>query len=367
MIAYVRARFRLRVFGSEHLQIEPGQIFAPSHRSDNDVPVLITALYPAWSAAVGAGAPWPTFGAMVELFVPGFFAGYPTGLPPALRRVLWPYQPGSVLERHLRCIPVRAPHRMRLQELVRHDPDAPLDGLVPPAILERLAERSAALHRAPPVHGRDVLDGAHADLLWAEVDERTAPGPPEAWREHARAAVQDVRRLGATLADGGSVIMFPEGDLSVNGEIGPLQPGLGSLARRGNVRRVQPVALAYDPLAPGRRRAYVSFAPPLEPTPGRLRPAVTRALRAATPLTPGQLAAAAVLAGDASPASVRADAAATIARAREEGRPVEPALLAGDAERARALGHALERARRRGPADPLVMRMARELESARLV
>jgi hypothetical protein len=49
MIAYVRARFRLRVFGSEHLRIEPGQIFAPSHRSDNDVPVLIATHYPASS------------------------------------------------------------------------------------------------------------------------------------------------------------------------------------------------------------------------------------------------------------------------------------------------------------------------------
>ncbi len=366
MIAYVRARFRLRVFGSEHLRIEPGQIFAPSHRSDNDVPVLIATLYPAWSVAVRRGAPWPTFGAMVELFVPGFFSGYPTGLPLAVRRLLWPYQPGAVLERHLQCIPVREPHRMRLQELVRHDPDARLDRLVPAAILERLAARSAALRRPAPVHGRDVLDGAHADLLWAEVEERTVPDPAEAWREHARAAVRDVRRLGATLADGGSVIMFPEGDLSANGDIGPLQPGLGSLARRGNVRRVQPVALAYDALVPGRRHAYVSFAAPLEANRGQLRPAVTRALRAATPLTPGQLAAAAVLAGDTAWTAFAHAARDAIARARGEGRPVEPALLEGDAQRG-VLRFALEAARRRGPGDPLVQRLAREFESARLV
>jgi 1-acyl-sn-glycerol-3-phosphate acyltransferase len=363
MIAYVRARFRLRVFGRSHLRIEPGQIVAPSHRSDNDVPVLITVLYPAWSAAVARGAPWPTFGAMIELFVPGFFAGYPPALPLALRRLLWPYQPGPVLERHLQCIPVREPHRMRLQELLRRAPDTRLDQLVPDAILGRLTGRSTALRRPAPVLARDVLDGAHADLLWTEVDERTAPDPPEAWREHARAAVRDVRRLGATLADGGSVIMFPEGGLSMNGEIGELQPGLGSLARRGNVRRVQPVALAYDPLAPGRPRAYVSFASPLEPVPGQgqLRPAVTRALRAATPLTPGQLAAAAVLSGDPSPAR---SAYAALARAREEGRPVEPALLGGPGERERALHAALERARRRGGDDPVIRRLARELESA---
>ncbi|HJS95164.1 MAG TPA: hypothetical protein VJ741_12955, partial [Solirubrobacteraceae bacterium] len=183
MIAYVRARFRLRVFGSAHLRIEARQIVAPSHRSDNDVPVLIAALYPAWSAAVARGAPWPTFGAMVELFLPGFFAGYPPGLPPALRRRLWPYQPGAVLERHLQCVPVREPHRMRLQELLRHDPGATLSRLVPADILGQLAARSAALRRAAPVYARDVLGGAHADLLWTEVDERAAPEPREVWRE----------------------------------------------------------------------------------------------------------------------------------------------------------------------------------------
>src|SRR6185437_726177 len=129
MTAYVRARFRLRVFGSEHLRIEPRQIIAPSHRSDNDVPVLISVIYPAWSAAVARGAPWPTFGAMIELFLPGFFAGYPPALPLALRRLLWPYQPGTVLGRHLQCVPVREPHRMRVQELLRHAPGERLDRL----------------------------------------------------------------------------------------------------------------------------------------------------------------------------------------------------------------------------------------------
>jgi hypothetical protein len=254
---------------------------------------------------------------------------------------------------------------MRLQELLRHDPNDRLDRLVPDEIRARLLARSAALDRPPPVRARDVLDGAHADLLWTEVDQRSAPDPPEVWREHARAAVRDFRRLGATLAEGGSVIMFPEGELSLNGEIGPVQPGLVSLARRGEARRVQPVALAYDPLVPGRRRAYVSFAPALEPVPGQLRAAVTRALRAASPLTPGQLAATAVRAGVVSPEAVERSAADEISRARSDGRPVEPELTGPG--RARSLTVALARARRLGPADPLIQRLAREFESARLV
>jgi 1-acyl-sn-glycerol-3-phosphate acyltransferase len=363
MTAYIRASFRLTVFGAERLRVEPGQIFAPTHRSDNDVPLLITVLYPAWSAAVRQGTAWPTFAVMIELFLPGFFAGYPSGLPLSLRRLLWPYQPGGVLERHLQCVPVREPDRMRLQELVRRAPHEALDRLVPAEVFDALSMRAAALGRPRPHHGADVLDGGYADLLWTYIERDSAPEPEEAWRAHSRAAVQEFRRLAESLATGGSVILFPEGGLSTDGEIGRLQPGLGSLARRGNARRVQPVALAYDPLVSGRTRAYVAFGAAIESGEGRLVPAVALALRTATPLTPGQLAATAVVRGDASPAALDRAAADAIDRARAEGRPVEPALL-GPA-RVHTLARALAKARRGGPTNPVVQRLAREFESAR--
>jgi hypothetical protein len=123
---------------------------------------------------------------------------------------------------------------------------------------------------------------------------------------------------------------------------------------------VQPVALAYDPLAGPRHRAYVSFAPAIAPTPGRLTEAVDAALRAATPLTPGQLAATALRRDE----SLYAAADEAIATARDECRPIEPALLAPSPERRAGLRRAFERARRRGAGDPLVRRLALELESA---
>jgi 1-acyl-sn-glycerol-3-phosphate acyltransferase len=366
MIAYIRATFTLRVFGREHLRIEPRQIFTPSHRSDNDVPLLISVLYPSWSAAVARGMPWPTFAAMIELFLPGFFAGYPAGLPLPVRRLLWPYQPGGVLERHLQCVPVREPERMRLEELLRHAPEDPLDRLLTPEVFEALSARAAMLGRPRPARGADVLNGAFADLLWTYVERASTPDPAEAWRAHSRAAVADFRRLAGSLAAGGSVIMFPEGGLSSNGDIGPLQPGLGSLARRGGAQRVQPVALAYDPLGGVRTRAYVAFSEPVTPGDERLVPVVSRALRASTPLTPGQLVAAAVRNQAGSPADLGAIASREIARARDEGRPIEPSLLERPRARERTLHRALARARRLGPGDPLIQRLARELESARL-
>jgi hypothetical protein len=114
----------------------------------------------------------------------------------------------------------------------------------------------------------------------------------------------------------------------------------------------------------GRTRAYVAFTAPVEPGQGRILPAVVWALRAAMPLTPGQLAATAVLGGVASASAFGDTAEAAIARARDEGRPLEPALLGPGRER--ILSEALSRARRRGPSDALIQRLAREHASARL-
>jgi hypothetical protein len=63
MTGYVRSAFRVRSFGLEHLRLEPSTILAPTHRSDNDVPLLVSTLGPLWTEIVASGLPWPTFAA----------------------------------------------------------------------------------------------------------------------------------------------------------------------------------------------------------------------------------------------------------------------------------------------------------------
>jgi 1-acyl-sn-glycerol-3-phosphate acyltransferase len=358
MIGFVRARLRVLTFGTDQLQIAPGTIVAPSHRSDYDVPLLMSVVYPQWSTAARRGMQWPTFAADDDLFMRGFLAGYPPQLPLPLRRMLWPIRVGGPLERHLQCVPVRMPARMRLVELLRSAPEQPLDGRLPAELETSLRARAAQLRRPAPRIARDVLSGAYADLLWAEVTRDAIPEPAEAWRTHLDAAVRDFRQLVELLRAGASVVIFPEGVLSVDGAIGPVQPGLASLARRARTRRLQPIAIAYDPLTRGRARAYVSVAPIVEPSPGTLEQTVTGALRANTPLTPGQLAATALL-NELEPMSTAHE---WIERARATGRPVEPLLLGP--ERDASLRDSFEHARRRGAEDPAVRRLARELESA---
>jgi 1-acyl-sn-glycerol-3-phosphate acyltransferase len=362
MAAYVRLRLRPRVLGLEHLRLEPGTIVAPNHRSDNDVPVLVTALYPRWARAVARGAPWPTFATDDHAFLPGFLSGYPEGIPLWLRRLLWPIRVGGVLERNLQCVPVREPNEMRLVEVIRADPRLALNGQVQSELRTALARRAAEHGRPVPERAEDVLHGVYADLLWTPVGQHDAAHSGDHWREHVRAAVRDFRRLAQTLEAGGIVVIYPEGELSPDGRIGPLKPGLASLARRGRARWVHPVAISYDPLAGSRPRVYVSIAPRIVPLPGRVTSDVSDALRRATPLTPGQIVAWQLARGTTSAAEIDAVAADWIARALAEKRPVEPALLGPG--RVAALSGAHRLALRRGASDPVIGRLATELEDA---
>ena len=368
MTAFVRSRFRLRCFGAGRLSTEPGTIVAVSHRSDDDVPVLAAALYTQWARAVADGRPWPTFVARDDLFLRGFLAGWQPDAPLGLRRALFKVRIDRPMER-LRCVPVRDPRRMRLVELLCSDPARELDGWLPAELEHALVQRGRELGRPQPTAGAQVIDGAYADLLWQPVDRDRTRGADAAWREHLDRALADFRRIVEIVRRGDHLVIFPEGDGSADGRIGPIRPGLGSLVRRGSARLIQPVAIAYDPLAGGRPRAYVAVGPALEVASAsagsgggeQRKRAVTDALRAGTPLTLGQLAAAAVRRGLAGRAFL-AESDDLIGRARETGRPVEPELERS--RRARALLDARDRARRLGANDPVVKRLACELDSA---
>ncbi|HEX4009568.1 MAG TPA: hypothetical protein VHX62_06155 [Solirubrobacteraceae bacterium] len=367
MTGYVRANFRVRTFGLDRLALEPSTIFAPNHRSDNDVPLLATALLPRWSRAAGHGVPWPTFAADDHAFFRGFLAGYPEGIPLGVRRALWPVRVGGVLERHLQCVPVRHPAQMRLVELLRYDPQQRLDGQLPPEVHAALAQRAHELGRPAPARGAEALHGRYADILWTELDRDRTPGVDEMWRAHLRCAVADFRRLIATVRGGGLVIIFPEGELKTEGEVGPLAPGLASLARRGRARQVQPIAISYDPLTSGRPRAYVSVGPSIKPAPGELIGQVTEGLRRAIPLTAGQIAATVLRESPTATATATALARAGddwVARAQADRRPAEPGLLRTRRERERLLASAFRHAQRRGPDDHAVRSLARELVGA---
>ena len=234
---------------------------------------------------------------------------------------------------------------MRVVELLREHPEAPLSQLLPDRLLRPFRERGVpAAARA-----KDVQHGRYADLLWrvAGDDELRGPLAEESWRRRAAAAVADFRELVELVRGGGTLLIFPEGRPSPDGELGPMQRGIAALIRRARPATLRPLAPAYDPLSAGRPYAYMGVG---EPAPPPVDDAdVLELLRRTTPLTAGQLVAAGA-----------ADAAESeIERSLAEGRPVAPELL--DPTRRRARIEDAVRAAGRAPLERLV----REYRSAR--
>jgi 1-acyl-sn-glycerol-3-phosphate acyltransferase len=358
MRAYAGTRFDVRTFGTDRVRLEPGTIVVSTHRSDHDVPLICGTIY-------FATAMWRhrdvrlSFAVRDDLFEPGFFGGYPHGLPLRLRRLLWPLSVGGPLERRLACIPIRSATTIRLVQLLRLAPSLALDRL-PGDVAHEAERRAHELGLPRPERGGSLLRPEYADLLWRLVARREldAPELDELWRRRAGDALEDFRRLVAVVRGGGRLLLFPEGRPSPDGEIGPLLPGLSALVRRSDAAFIQPVGLAFDPLAGRRTRAYVSYGEPFAvPQEGVADERVLETLRAATPLTLGQLAAEVALDGGRVPDAV---AAGAVAEARARGRPVEPELLA--ASRA-SLERAVDAAGRAPAAE--TARLAREARSAR--
>ena len=238
-------------------------------------------------------------------------------------------------------------------EALRADPARELDRVLPPARVEALRRRAAALGR-PARTGHDVLRGEFADLLWEPIRREELLAPPAGRLAESAAAV---RRLAEHVHGGGVLVIFPHGYNSPDGGIAPLDPRAVRLLARLQPTSLQAVGFAYDPLVRGRPRAFMAVGEPFAPGDD-----VLAALRLATPLTCGLVLARETVARGAAPDARAAEAAIAreVERAAADGRLSEPGIT-----RAR-IAEALATARRRGPDDDAVRRAARTWKTVRL-
>ncbi len=364
MWAYSHAAFRVATLGPGRLQLEPGTVVVVTHRRETDVPVVAPPLY-------RRAALWRhrrlerrlAFAARDDMFLPGFFAGFPPDLPPGVRRLLFPVGVGRWLPAVL-VYPIRSASAARLGELLRLRKEARLDDVLPAAEVEEFRARANARRLAPPQRVADVLRGEYADLLWRAVarDDPVAGAFESFWSRRAALAAGDFRALADVLRTG-VLVVFPEGRPSPDGEIGPIQRGVAALVRRGDPAALVPVAVSYDALTPGRTRAVVAIGPPAPPPHERVDETMLSLLRRTMPLTCGQVVADLVTRGGrVAHCDAEAAVAQAVASARSDGRPVEPELLE-PRRRRRRVEEAVAAAASR-PAD--VAFLAREYRSARI-
>jgi hypothetical protein len=362
MHAYSAAAFRVDVLGPRPLPLERGTLVVITHRRETDVPIVAPALYFGTGGHRNRGNRLH-FAARDDMFLPGFFAGFPPALPLRLRRLLYPVGVARWLP-VVNVFPIRSASIARLGEVLAARPDARLEELVPDAILARFLARASAVGRRGPVRAGDVLRGEYADLLWQPVSAGNGvqEGLDDFWGRRAAGAARDFRSLVELVRARRTLLVFPEGRPSPDGEIGPIRPGIGALVRRGKPVAVRPLALAYDPLVRGRPRVHLAIGEAVPPPAEEVEPALLGLLRGTMPLTCGQVVAAALAEGaDADPPALERRLTEAVAVAEEEGRPVERDLATKEGRR-RRLAEALAAAPAHADALPV---LAREFASAR--
>ena len=317
MWAYGRSAFRVSTLGPRRVRLTPGTLLLVTHRAETDVPLVGPPLY----ARAGL---WRrrsrrdrlTFAARDDMFLVGFLAGFPPRLPPGLRARLFPLGVGRWLDA-VQAHPLRSATTARLGEVLRLQPRRELDELVGPDEHESFVARARECGLAEPRRAGDVLRGEYADLLWRPLyrGDPAAAGLDGFWAARAVRAAEDFRYFVRHLADGGVLVVFPEGRPSPDGAVGPVARGLPALVRRGQPRALLPVGIAYDPLVVGRTRVTISIGDAVPRPDEDVGAAALALLRRELPLTMGQVVAAGV------------DPAVAVDEAGEEGRPVEPDLV----------------------------------------
>jgi hypothetical protein len=354
MRAYSRTAFRVRFLGPREFRLRPGTLIVATHRKESDVPLIAPELY-------FRGALWKHrseamhFAARDDMFLRGFFGGFPPALSPRRRKLLYSISVGRFLPR-VAVHPISSASSARLAELLAASPAEPLSEVAPERLVPGLRARAGERGLPAPRLGQDVLRGEYADLLWEAVER--GEGPEAFWNARTAQATSDFRGLVEVMRAGGSLLVFPEGRPSPNGEIGPLRRGIDALVRRGKPERLLPVTLAYDPLVRGRTVVVLVFGEPLEPPAEKFEEVVVRSLKLNTALTAGQFVAHELATGrEPHPATL----ALEVEAARGAGRPVDPALD-DPASRAARLAEARAAAERAPDELPF---LAREFESAR--
>ena len=358
MWAYSHAAFRVETLGPRRFRLEPSTMIVVTHRRETDVPVIGPILY------VGARL-WRNvgdrmaFAARDDMFVRGFFAGFTEELSPSVRRLLYRVGVGPGLPL-VHVHPIGSARLALVKQVLEEEPAAPLGDSLSDELVGELKARAAAAGLPAPSRASDVLRGEYADVLFRPVSrgEVATRRADELWARRAGNAAREFRFLVELVRAGRSLLVFPEGRPSPDGEIGPLRRGVDALVRRARPRSVLPLSIAYDPLVRGRTRVVVSVGAFQPPPAENIEGAILALLRSSLPLTGGQVVAAQLVSGQTPSA---ADLAGAVEQARETGRPIDPAL-ADAGGRARRLDEALAIAEERRDELPY---LAREYESAR--
>ena len=201
------------------------------------------------------------FAARDDMFLPGFFAGFPT----ACRRLSGGFSTGRRRPLASACQGLPDPERAdsAAREVLAAHADRPLDDLLPEE--DAAAFAGARRRRASPDAGRRCLRGEYADLLWPRGRARRPRRPRRVLEREAAQAARRLphprRALAAKATSSSSSRRVARRSTARSGRSAPASARSSAAGgRAGSV----PLGIGYDPLV---RAAPASLAhvPPVPP------------------------------------------------------------------------------------------------------
>lgn len=261
----IRRLYRIEVRGLEHFKQAPSTLVVSNHRRDSDGPVIASVLLQRKYLHVHGVR--SCFVAREDLFSRGFLGKYLETWPTPLRALLSRLDLGPLLTL-LQAFPMRRiPERTLgeiLEDVLAVAGDRPLAGVLRPQWVEKFERVAGAGHRQLRVS--DVLDWRHRDLLFryhglSKLTQQCLSEIVPYERTVVESQLQHFSRL---LDDGATLLLEPEGVVSVDGRFGRPRAGLQALLNRPRVvPRVLPVGVTYDSMTNGRERVFVGIGPEL--------------------------------------------------------------------------------------------------------
>lgn len=288
---WLRAFYSRAVMVADDFHLAPGTLIASNHQRDADGPMLGTIL--VCRRGLRFRWPLPFFATREDLFRPGILARltvhWPWPMPALLGRIplAWFFPLGH-------AEPMRRVREFTFGETLRALLDAGGGDQPCVDILNRRGLR--LLHGRTHLCVRDAAMAADSDNLehWWGLRCLTAPALRQIAPDFRATVDTQLAGFARHLDRGHGVYFAPEGTISMDGHPGRARSGFFRLAHMADMPPwIQPMALAYDTLAPGRSRVVVRIGEHFRADTSLDRRAfdtkLRRTLRRLTPVTPSHL------------------------------------------------------------------------------
>lgn len=241
-------------------RMAPGTLIASNHQRDVDGPMLGNAL--VRRRGLRFQWPLPFFATREDLFQPGILARLTVQWPAPVSALLG-HIPLRWFFRLARTEPMRRTREFTLGDALRALVDAGLGDHDAASVLNARGRRDTGIIAGKiSVQGLRRRSEPSLESWWGL--RRLDPSARAAISGDFRATVQRQLTYFAQRLDQGHCVYFaPEGGISVDGHFARVRAGFIRLSRMARTAPwIQPMALGYDALAPGRSRVVIRIGKP---------------------------------------------------------------------------------------------------------